>query len=60
MNLADILDSCWHGLEIATRDRRHAWRLPVLASAGADGWPASRTVVLRQVDRSAPLIACHT
>lgn len=60
MNLADILDSCWHGLEAASRDRRHAWRLPVLATLATDGSPASRTVVLRHVDRAAPSIACHT
>ena len=60
MNLADILDSCWNGLEVAARDRRHPWRLPVLATIDTDGAPASRTVVLRHVDRGAPSIACHT
>lgn len=60
MNLADVLDSCWNGLEVAARDRRHPWRLPVLATLAADGSPASRTVVLRHVDRAAPSIACHT
>lgn len=60
MELADVLDSCWHGLEEAVRDRRHAWRLPVLATIAQDGSPASRTVVLRHVDRVAPSLACHT
>ena len=35
MNLADVFDSCWHGLDLAARDRRHPWRLPVLATLAA-------------------------
>ena len=36
----------------ATRDRHHAWRTPVLATATADGSVNARTVVLRKVSIS--------
>jgi pyridoxamine 5'-phosphate oxidase len=40
----------WSQLSQSVRDRAHGWRTPVLATAGADGRPDARTVVLREVD----------
>lgn len=46
---AAIRDGIWRELGLACRDRGHDWRTPVLASAGLDGAPQARTVVLREV-----------
>lgn len=48
--LAAIEEALWRELQRATVDRHHAWRTPVLATAGADGQADARTVVLREVD----------
>lgn len=46
--LAEIEAAVWQELVRAARDKQHAWRLPVLATADGDV-PDARTVVLRDV-----------
>ena len=43
-----IRQQIWKELVRATRDRHHAWRTPVLATAMRDGAVNARTVVLRK------------
>lgn len=50
----------WRQLARATADRHHAWRTPALATATADGLPALRTVVLREVDAEARRLWIYT
>ncbi len=40
----------WQELQVASWDRAHAWRTPVLATVDAQGLPEARTVVLRSAD----------
>lgn len=47
-----IRQQIWKELVRATRDRHHAWRTPVLATATPDGSVSARTVVLRKVNVS--------
>lgn len=44
----EICQQIWKELVRATHDRHHAWRTPVLATAGGDGMVNARTVVLRK------------
>lgn len=44
----EIRQQIWKELVRATHDRHHAWRTPVLATAGGDGMVNARTVVLRK------------
>jgi len=53
------LEHAWGQLDRGIADRRHGFRLPVLATVDESGNPASRTVVLRLVDRASRLVACH-
>jgi hypothetical protein len=57
--LDGVWDDAWSRLETAVRDRRHAYRTCVVASAGDDGVDA-RTVVLRGADREAGTLRFHT
>lgn len=56
----EIRQQIWKELGRASQDRHHEWRTPVLASAGADGLPDARTVVLRQVDALAGQLTFYT
>lgn len=61
IELAEIPGSAWTTLVRATKDRRHAFRTPVLCTTDAeDGTPRVRTVVLRQADPGALVLGCHT
>ena len=59
-DLAAILDDIWSRLVAGQNDRAHPFYLPAVAIAGVDGAPTVRTVVLRQVDRGARLLAFQT
>lgn len=56
----DLRTRIWTELQLATQDRHHAWRLPVLATVGADGLPQARTVVLRQADAALGQLQIYT
>jgi general stress protein 26 len=56
--LEAVLADAWRRLERGARDRRHGFRLPVLATVDAAGRPSSRTVVLRSFDRTARELVC--
>ncbi len=47
---SEIRHRIWTELGRAALDRHHAWRTPVLATAGEDGRPHARTIVLRETD----------
>lgn len=51
---------CWRLLVRATRDRRAAWRTPVLSTVGLDGAPRARVLVLRKAEPAAGLLWVHT
>jgi pyridoxine/pyridoxamine 5'-phosphate oxidase len=44
----------------ASRDRKSAWRTPVLATVGLDGAPRARVLVLRRVEPEAGVLWLHT
>ncbi|MFM7260538.1 MAG: pyridoxamine 5'-phosphate oxidase family protein [bacterium] len=46
--LPRIRDAIWAELDAATKDRRHGFHVPVIASIGRDGMPSARSVVLRR------------
>ena len=56
----EIRQQIWKELGRATRDRHHAWRTPVLASAGSGGAVNARTVVLREVDVARQTLSIYT
>ncbi|HET8806866.1 MAG TPA: pyridoxamine 5'-phosphate oxidase family protein [Methylophaga sp.] len=47
---SSILTNIWAELAAAVDKKDHAWRTPVLATSNRNGRPATRTVVLRDVD----------
>lgn len=58
-SLPEIEAALWHELHGAVRDKAHAWRTPVLATADGDGADA-RTVVLREVEAEARTLLIFT
>ncbi len=58
--LAEILASAWALLVRAAADPRHPCRVVQLATAGRDGAPHLRSVVLRDVDPAARVLRLHT
>lgn len=58
--LGGVLDAIWSELEGATRDRRHGFHVPAIASIGRDGTPQARSVVLRRVVRESGELHFHT
>ena len=59
-DLAALLDAAWDALLRGVADRDADLRLLTLATAGTDGWPQARTVVLRGADRAAGRLTVHT
>lgn len=57
--LPTLLDETWHRLARATKDRRAAFRFPVLATVSQDG-AEGRTVVLRAAERAGPYVEVYT
>ena len=57
---SDIRHRIWMELGRATQDRHHAWRTPVIATAGEDGLPDARTVVLREADANTAVLRFYT
>lgn len=58
--LPDLRRRIWQALREAAQQRDHAWRRPVLATAGLDGAPQARTVVLREADAGVGLLMVCT
>jgi general stress protein 26 len=56
----DIRQQIWKELGRASVDRHHAWRTPVLATVGCDGFPNARTVILRKVDTNQQTLCFYT
>jgi len=56
----EIRQQIWKELGRASQDRHHAWRTPVLATAGSDGTVNARTVVLRDVDVAQQMLRIYT
>jgi general stress protein 26 len=56
----EIRSQIWQELSRAARDRHHAWRTPVIATARKDGSVNARTVVLRNVDKNEGLLQIFT
>ncbi|MEN3952997.1 pyridoxamine 5'-phosphate oxidase family protein [Iodidimonas sp. SYSU 1G8] len=48
--LSEVAQACWADLAAAAASREEPFRTPVLSTAGLDGAPEARTVVLRAVD----------
>jgi 3-hydroxyisobutyrate dehydrogenase len=59
--LSEIPGAAWAMLRRAVKDRKHAFRTPVLCTVDADdGSPRARTVVLRHADPEGLVLRCHT
>jgi hypothetical protein len=58
--LAGLHAMAWACLVRGVSDRRAPARYPALATSGADGWPALRTVVLRRADPEAATVEVHS
>ena len=58
--LDEIERQCFTLLVRGVRDRRSALHVATLASAGRDGFPAARSVVLRAVDPAGRVLRFHT
>ena len=56
----DIRHAIWQHLSRACHDRHHAWRTPVLATAGAGGDVNARTVVLRAANATQQTLTIFT
>lgn len=59
-DLSDLSAHIWALFARGVADRRSAFHTPALTTIGADGFPATRTVVLRGADRGALELLCHT
>lgn len=60
LTAAELTDTLWKELVRATLDRHHGWRFATLATAGLDGWPQARTVVLRYAEPGARQLHLYT
>ena len=60
LHLPECLASAWSLLECGVRERKISAHTPVLATAGLDGAPQIRTVVLRGCDSQDRTLAIHT
>ncbi len=58
--LGGVLAAIWSELEGATKDRRHGFHVPAIASLGRDGTPQARSVVLRRAVRESGELHFHT
>lgn len=58
--LPDLLDRAWAALEAGPAPGRSRFSMVYLATAGLDGAPRLRTVVLRRVDRAAGTAGFNT
>lgn len=56
----EIREQIWRELARASRDRHHAWRTPMLATVGGDGFANARVVVLREVDVAHQTLRIYT
>jgi pyridoxamine 5'-phosphate oxidase len=56
----EIREQIWRELARASQDRHHAWRTPVLATVGSDGFANARVVVLREVDMAHQTLRVYT
>lgn len=59
-SLDAILDAAWAMLRRGAADPRDDWHWPVIATAGEDGAPQARVVVLRAVDPARQRLEVHT
>ena len=60
LNPDEIRQRIWMELQRATQDRHSEWRTPVLATAGRQGAPDARTVVLRHADAKRSCLHIYT
>ncbi|MEL6330885.1 MAG: pyridoxamine 5'-phosphate oxidase family protein [Planctomycetota bacterium] len=58
--LDSIVAPIWTALERGRADRRHAFHHPAVVTAGSDGWPTARTVVLRYSNAETGVLGFHT
>ncbi|WOE74061.1 pyridoxamine 5'-phosphate oxidase family protein [Alterisphingorhabdus coralli] len=59
-NLSRIAQDCWHRLNKAASDRRHAFHQLTIANSDAVGQPHQRIMVLREADGDARRLRFHT
>lgn len=50
---------CWEALALATRQRDHAFRTPVLLSVDEEGYPNGRVMTLREADIERQILRFH-
>lgn len=54
------LEQAWKILVMAVQDRYNAFHTPLFANVGADGFPRSRVMVLREANEEKRLLRFHT
>jgi hypothetical protein len=59
-SLAEVAERAWALLARGAADKRHGFNAFQVATLGAQGWPESRTVVLRAVTPSTRRVTFHT
>jgi pyridoxamine 5'-phosphate oxidase len=50
---------CWTELALATRERRHAFRQPVVISIDEEGYPTGRVLTLREANEATRKLRFH-
>jgi pyridoxine/pyridoxamine 5'-phosphate oxidase len=58
--LADLIEQSWQQLGRGGADAKDAYHTPTFITMDAEGYPAARTVILRQVIRSERVLLCHS
>jgi hypothetical protein len=59
-DLSGSLDAAWSLLETGVTDRDAPAHHPLIATAGLDGAPQARVMILRAADRNARIVRVHT
>jgi pyridoxamine 5'-phosphate oxidase len=52
-SLPEVEAAIWRELALAAGEKSHPWRLMILCTAGPEGWPDGRAVVLRELQAEA-------
>ena len=60
MSLNDIYDQIWNDLQDGVRNTKSAFHYPIISTIDKNGYPTSRTVVLRQIHKENNTISFNT
>jgi len=60
MNLNDIYDQIWDDLKDGVTNTKSAFHYPIISTIDKNGYPSSRTVVLREIHKENNIISFNT